>query len=39
LIDSIEIHHFEFSSIARLDEMLLFGGDKGNLTYLFGRKV
>jgi hypothetical protein len=39
LIDLVEIHYFEFSSIARLDEMLLFGGDKGNLTCLFGRKV
>jgi hypothetical protein len=39
LIDLVEVHYFEFSSIARLDEMLLFGGDKGNLTCLFGRKV
>ena len=39
LIDLVKVHYFEFSSIARLDEMLLFGGDKGNLTCLFGRKV
>ena len=39
LIDLVEVHYFEFSSIARLDEMLLFGGDKGKLTCLFGRKV
>jgi hypothetical protein len=39
LIDLVEVHNFEFSSIARLDEMLLFVGDKGNLTCLFGRKV
>jgi hypothetical protein len=39
LIDLVEVHYFEFSSIARLDEMLLFGGEKGSLTCLFGRKV
>ena len=26
LIDLVEVHYFEFSSIAHLDEMLLFGG-------------
>ena len=26
LIDLVKVHYFEFSSIARLDEMLLFGG-------------
>jgi len=39
LIDLVEVHYFEFSSIARLDEMLLFEGNRGNLTCLFGRKI
>ena len=31
LIDLVKVHYFEFSSIARLDEMLLFGGgDRGS---------